>query len=158
MNKILRKNILLVLSSLSFMSVAGDIETQELPLEQCSLNNAEACEKIGMYYINVVGDDAKALPYLQKGCDLNAKDSCTFSGNIFAEGKVVQKDIEKALGYYEKACELKEGIACNLLGSFYENGENVNKDIKKAIYYYTRSCNEGDWAQACDILKELSEK
>ena len=99
-----------------------------------------------------------ALPFFQKGCELNAKESCTFSGNIFAYGAVVDKDMEKALNYYEKGCELKDGIACNLLGSFYENGENVDKDQKKAFYYYTRACNEGDWAQACETLKEISEK
>lgn len=158
MIRTLSKVISLVLCTMSFMSAADDKIEQELPVEQCNQNSAEACEHIGMYYTNVVGDDSKALPFFQKACELNAKESCTFSGNIFAYGAVVDKDMEKALNYYEKGCELKDGIACNLLGSFYENGENVDKDQKKAFYYYTRACNEGDWAQACETLKEISDR
>lgn len=122
MIRTLSKVISLVLCTMSFMSAADDKNEHELPVEQCNQNSAEACEHIGMYYTNVVGDDSKALPFFQKGC------------------------------------ELKDGIACNLLGSFYENGENVNKDLKKAINYYTRACNEGDWAQACETLKEISDR
>lgn len=158
MNKSFNKAISVVVCGLSFLAVADDTDQSELPFEQCSMNKAAACEYLGMYYTNVVGDDAKALPFFQKGCELNAKESCTFCGNIFAEGAVVEKDFEKTLNYYEKGCELKDGIACNLLGSFYENGENVNKDLKKSIYYYTKGCNEGDWEQSCETLKEITEK
>ncbi|SFS48134.1 Sel1 repeat-containing protein [Succinivibrio dextrinosolvens] len=158
MKKIFCKALSMVLCALSFIAAAEDSDHQELPIAQCNLKSSAACEYIGMYYTNVVGDDAKALPFFQKGCELNSKESCTFCGNIFAEGLVVGKDFERALNYYEKGCELKDGIACNLLGSFYENGENVDKDLKKALYYYNRACNEGDWAQSCETLKEISEK
>ncbi|GAA7921487.1 hypothetical protein HpMS258_01180 [Helicobacter pylori] len=77
-------------------------------------------------------DFSKAKEYFEKACELNNGGGCGALGDLYDDGKGVEKNSKKASQYFSKACELNNGWGCNNLGDSYQNGEGVEKDLTKA--------------------------
>ncbi|WP_439898358.1 tetratricopeptide repeat protein, partial [Helicobacter pylori] len=73
-------------------------------------------------------DFSKAKKYFEKACDLKYGRGCGALGDLYDDGKGVEKNLKKATQYFSKACELKDGDGCFNLGRLYYYGEGVEKD------------------------------
>ncbi|MFT2605366.1 tetratricopeptide repeat protein [Helicobacter pylori] len=99
-------------------------------------------------------DFSKAKGYFEKACDLNNGGGCGALGDLYDDGKGVEKDLIKAAYLYSRACELKEGDGCGTLGGLYYNGDGVKQDSKKAVALFEKACKLG-YKKACEMLKLL---
>ena len=50
-------------------------------------------------------------------------------GNMYCDGRGVEKNESKAVEWYLKAAEIGHGKAMHNLGLFYETGRGVEKDL-----------------------------
>ncbi len=98
-------------------------------------------------------DFSKAKKYFEKACDLKYGRGCGALGDLYDDGKGVEKDLIKAAYFYSKACELKESFGCGALAVLYINGQGVEKNLTKADQYISKACKLGD-QEACEALKE----
>ncbi|EMJ41099.1 beta-lactamase HcpA domain protein [Helicobacter pylori GAMchJs117Ai] len=85
-------------------------------------------------------DFTQAKKYFEKACNLNYGGGCGALGDLYDDGKGVEKNLIKAAQLYTKACELKEGLGCKDLGTLYYSGKGVEKDLIKAAYFYSKAC------------------
>ncbi|MGL2738338.1 tetratricopeptide repeat protein [Helicobacter pylori] len=99
-------------------------------------------------------DFSKARKYFERACDLNISGGCGALGDLYDDGKGVEKNLIKAAQFYSKACELKESDGCGALGALYYNGDGVKQDSKKAVALFEKACKLG-YKKACEMLKEL---
>ncbi|WP_025447807.1 tetratricopeptide repeat protein [Helicobacter pylori] len=99
-------------------------------------------------------DFSKARKYFEKACDLNNGGGCGALGDLYDDGKGVEKNLIKAAHFYSKACDLKDGGWCGALGALYYNGDGVKQDSKKAVALFEKACKLGEQL-ACESLKEL---
>ncbi|GAA7957923.1 hypothetical protein COL6_02480 [Helicobacter pylori] len=102
---------------------------------------------------NKAKDYIKAKKYFEKACGLNNGGGCGALGDLYDDGKGVEKNLIKATQLYTKACELKEGVGCKRLWSLYYYGQGVEKNLTKADQYISKACKLGD-QEACEALKE----
>ncbi|GAA9876040.1 hypothetical protein VN0658_07850 [Helicobacter pylori] len=98
-------------------------------------------------------DYIQAKKYFEKACGLNNGGGCGALGDLYDDGKGVEKNLIKATYFYSKACELKESFGCGALAVLYINGQGVEKDLTKAAQYISKACKLGD-QKACEALKE----
>ncbi|GAA8852060.1 hypothetical protein UBN116_10070 [Helicobacter pylori] len=98
-------------------------------------------------------DYIQAKKYFEKACGLNNGGGCGALGDLYDDGKGVEKNLIKAAYFYSKACELKESFGCGALAVLYINGQGVEKDLTKAAQYISKACKLGD-QKACEALKE----
>ncbi|WP_437342425.1 tetratricopeptide repeat protein [Helicobacter pylori] len=78
---------------------------------------------------------------------------CGALGDLYDDGKGVEKNLTKAYQFYSKACELEDGRGCGALVVLYINGQGVEKNLTKAVQFYSKACKLGD-QEACEALKE----
>ena len=85
-----------------------------------------------------------AIDYFNKAVEHGRSRAKYFLGLIYAEGKIVAKDIDKAISYYIEAG--KEGVtdAYYNLGCIYKDGDGVDKNIDLALEYFEKSGDGGD--------------
>ncbi|WP_088357201.1 tetratricopeptide repeat protein [Helicobacter pylori] len=98
-------------------------------------------------------DFSKAKGYFEKACGLNNGRGCNGLGDLYDDGKGVEKNLTKAAYFYSKACELKDGWGCSFLGGLYYNGDGVKQDSKKAAALFKKACKLG-YKKACEMIKE----
>lgn len=98
-------------------------------------------------------DFSKARKYFERACGLNNGRGCNGLGDLYDDGKGVEKNLIKAAQLYSKACGLKDGRGCFNLGRLYYFGEGVEKNLTKAAQYISKACKLGD-QKACEVLKE----
>ncbi|EJB44525.1 cysteine-rich protein H [Helicobacter pylori Hp A-5] len=72
---------------------------------------------------------------------------CGALGDLYDDGKGVEKNLIKAAQLYTKACELKEGVGCKRLWSlyYYDYGRGVEKNLIKAAQYASKACDLNIW-------------
>ncbi|EJC53893.1 cysteine-rich protein H [Helicobacter pylori Hp P-41] len=84
-----------------------------------------------LFNLGVKSSEAKdyiqAKKYFEKACGLNNGGGCGALGDLYDDGKGVEKNLIKAAQLYTKACELKEGLGCKRLWSLYYYGRGVEK-------------------------------
>ncbi|WQS64748.1 sel1 repeat family protein [Helicobacter pylori] len=102
---------------------------------------------------NKAKDYIQAKKYFEKACGLNNGGGCGALGDLYDDGKGVEKNLIKAAYLYSKACELKESFGCGALAVLYINGQGVEKNLTKADQYISKACKLGD-QEACEALKE----
>ncbi|GAA9856206.1 hypothetical protein VN0612_07400 [Helicobacter pylori] len=64
-------------------------------------------------------DYIQAKKYFEKACGLNNGGGCGALGDLYDDGKGVEKNLIKAAYFYSKACELKESFGCGALAVLY---------------------------------------
>ncbi|MGN8497945.1 tetratricopeptide repeat protein, partial [Helicobacter pylori] len=102
--------------------------------------NPEELVDLGMLSYNKQ-DFSKARKYFERACGLNNGGGCGALGDLYDDGKGVEKNLIKATQLYTKACELKEGVGCKRLWSLYYYGRGVEKNLIKAAYFYSKACD-----------------
>ncbi|GAA8852002.1 hypothetical protein BTM165_06930 [Helicobacter pylori] len=60
-------------------------------------------------------DFSQARKYFEKACDLKDGRGCGALGDLYDDGKGVEKDLIKAAQFYSKACKLGDQKACEML-------------------------------------------
>ncbi|GHR55285.1 hypothetical protein VN0511_01160 [Helicobacter pylori] len=60
-------------------------------------------------------DFSKAKEYFEKACELNSGGGCGALGDLYDDGKGVEKNSKKASQFYSKACKLGYKKACEML-------------------------------------------
>jgi hypothetical protein len=77
--------------------------------------------------------------------DIANRNNCTAQynlGNIYMEGKYVDRNYTIAYDYFSKAVEQNHAIAQNNLGYLYYNGLGVKQDYDKAFLYYCKAAEQ----------------
>jgi len=63
-------------------------------------------------------------------------------GIIYADGKVVEKDLKKKIEWCQKAADKGNVFALNNLAYEYSKGVNVDKDQNKSLKLYLQAANK----------------
>ncbi|MGL2863472.1 tetratricopeptide repeat protein [Helicobacter pylori] len=64
---------------------------------------------------NKAKDYIQAKKYFEKACNLNCGGGCGALGDLYDDGKGVEKNLTKADQYISKACKLGDQEACEAL-------------------------------------------
>lgn len=99
-------------------------------------NKASYC----VFFIETA-NHAKAVQFCRDECNHNQAQSCTLLGELYRNGKGIQKSYKKAGKYYKKACDLGNAEGCDYLGYLYENPDGKNHDYVKSYRYYKKACD-----------------
>jgi len=78
-----------------------------------------------------------AIPYFKKAAEHGITKAMCMLGDIYKNGKDVDKNCEEALKWYQKAADLGDPDAHNALGWFYYEGIGTEKNFEKAIEHFT---------------------
>ena len=65
-------------------------------------------------------------------------------GEMYEDGKGVERDLHKAFEWYEKSAKQEFEAAQSRLGLMYEHGRGVEQDINKAFEWYLKSTEQGN--------------
>ena len=110
--------------------------------KKCIGGNSSSCiDLAGFYKKN--RDYHKTVAYYKKACLFDA-DGCSYVGDIYYNGKIVQKDFLQAFKFYKKACSGGDVYGCNSVGYMYYRGEGALKDLNKSIIFYRKACDGKD--------------
>lgn len=71
------------------------------------------------------------IEHYKKNADIGISDAMKNLGNMYFEGKGVEKNYEKAIEWYKKAIQLNNSTAMKNLGSMYRYGLGVKKIMLK---------------------------
>lgn len=96
----------------------------------------------------------EVLPVLEKASILGSAEAMYTLGELYFEGKYVEKDLSRAFEYYKQASEKKYPKALYELGMLYLRGEIVNKDSNKAEEFIKESAKYGD-ERALKIVNKM---
>ncbi|MEB3004321.1 tetratricopeptide repeat protein [Capnocytophaga sp. G2] len=96
----------------------------------------------------------EAFPTLEKASILGNAEAMYILGELYFEGKYIEKDLSRAFEYYKQASEKKYPKALYELGMLYLRGEIVNKNIAKAEEFIKKSAKYGD-KRALEILDRM---
>ena len=78
----------------------------------CRQEFADACRRIGAAHLQS-RDIARALPVLERACELTAAAACIDLATLFERGDLVLPDAAKSAAYLKKACALGVESACH---------------------------------------------
>jgi TPR repeat protein len=96
-----------------------------------------------MFFMTIVSYADEKLKHLRENAG-NGDASAQFNlGNMYYNGKGVQRDYKKAAKWLRMAAE--QGVAGSqmILGIMYFNGEGVTQDYKEAAKWYRKAANQG---------------
>ncbi|XP_003743986.1 cytochrome c oxidase assembly factor 7 homolog [Galendromus occidentalis] len=114
-------------------------------------NFPKACFKYGGDLFRGRGvkkDQAKALEYQKKACDLGWKEGCLVAGYQL-EDLATDGDILAATEYFKRACDLNSDEGCDRASAMYHRGTGpIPRNLQKCVDYAVRACDLGH-AQAC---------
>lgn len=123
--------------------------------------SAQACQMAGKIYQKgevVAKDDAKAINFFTKACNLDHKTGCFDAATAYKEGTLVKGDIEKADQYFTYACsnltsgDTSKGKACTqkgliLLTTAKKDEKNIEA-VYQAFDFFQKGCKNNS-AQGC---------
>ncbi|MBH0292293.1 sel1 repeat family protein [Helicobacter pylori] len=100
---------------------------------------------------NKAKDFIQAKKYFEKACNLNYGGGCGALGDLYDDGKGVEKNLIKAAQFYSKACDLNDKFGCSILGAMQYIGKGVVKNEKQAVEKFEKACKLGK-EEACEIF------
>jgi TPR repeat protein len=89
-------------------------------------------------------DFRQAEQWLLKACRQNHVAGLFRLGEIYFEGRGIDRDLVEAFTWWKKAAAAEHAGAQYKLGLMYENGTGVGKDLKKALAWYKLASGNGD--------------
>lgn len=129
-------------------------KTLETCTEQCEDDVPFACFRMGVAHtygrFDLEKDDAAAVRYFEKACDLDFATACHDAGAYYAVGSGVPLNPLRARQLYDRGCELGGILGCTAAGLSYRKVEP--KNAYTARKRFARGCELGD-AGACDLSK-----
>jgi TPR repeat protein len=108
----------------------------------CELGEKYACRDAA-FALDRANQSAKAVPFYQKGCDLDDGECCYDLSVDYATGDGVAKDPARSLALVTKSCDLQSKLACKNLALLYDRGEGVKADAAKAFALAVKACDDG---------------
>jgi TPR repeat protein len=101
------------------------------------------------------GNNTQALKLFEKACaDTKTAQGCFYSGQAYAKGTIVKKDIQKAFDFFNKSCELAYTDGCMVEGSAYYYGRGIKQDYAKAEKILKQACDQGE-ANGCFLVGSM---
>jgi hypothetical protein len=98
------------------------------------------------------GTGARAL---EKACNLNDLDGCSYLAGLYERGEGVGRNVEKAINIHRRVCEAGAAIGCNALGYVYYLGKGgTPKSIPRAMSLFKQACDL-DPRAGCDSLGDI---
>ena len=89
---------------------------------------------------------------LETKCNNRDAESCFDLGNLYYNGKGVERNYKKGMEFYGKSCEMGEAKGCNNLGYSYRWGlVSGEMDDKKANEFFGKACEMRN-ARGCHRL------
>ena len=112
-------------------------------------------------------DQASALKYFSKACELDNAIGCDFAGKLLTNCEPsipasMPRDNKLGMQYLERGCNLKDtsnkyesSECCYSAAFFYDFGlDGIEKNVEKAIEYGIKACKL-DNVKACKLVSEL---
>jgi hypothetical protein len=90
------------------VAIASEQHMYELA---CRQEFADGCLRVGTLYLQS-RDIARAIPALERACDLKSGSACMELATLFERGEQVLPDSSKSAAYLKKACALGVANAC----------------------------------------------
>ena len=101
------------------------------------------------------GRNVEALKLFEQSCvEIKTAQGCFFSGQAYAKGTIVTKDIDKAFDFFIKSCDLGYTSGCMIVGSSYYYARDVKRDYNKAQKIFKTACKQGD-SNGCFLLGSM---
>jgi TPR repeat protein len=99
----------------------------------------------------VAQDEARAVGFYRRACDLGDLAGCTNLGQHLKSGKGIAKNEAEAFRLTKKSCDGRFPLACFNLGLLYRDGIGTAKDQDKANRSFEFACKAG-LAAGCSRL------
>ena len=109
-------------------------------LEQGRLiGDASSISFLGECYANDMPatDYTRAYSYFQEASEMGFFRASYLLGELYFNGKGVERNINNALNLFFTAAENQIGEACYTLGNFYMNGDYIEQDYAKASQFFS---------------------
>ncbi|MEJ2609340.1 MAG: tetratricopeptide repeat protein [Candidatus Thiodiazotropha sp.] len=136
---------ILILFALCAAPALADVKAD---IEACHRGDKVSCEDLADAYDTGDGvphDQAKALEYYNKACQMDSAYGCRWYGIYidpdFEEYKV-EKNQQACAAAYKKGCDLDDASSCNNIGVIHRDGIGVEKNALLAKQYLTKACYE----------------
>jgi len=108
---------------------------------------ADDCNNNGAMAL-LSGQHERALPMLEKGCQLGSAAACSNLGGALLRGDGGEPDLARAQQFLERSCELGSDSGCTDAGVNYHRGDSVPRDERRALELFELGCERGD-EQGC---------
>lgn len=117
---------------------------------QCSRNDAQSCDQLGVLLANKTPADASINGLFDKACKLGDASGCANLGTrlLSVPG---QQNPPVAAALFEKACVMGDARGCSVAGDVFWVGMGVPSDGPRAMKSYAKGCEGGD-QYACTNL------
>lgn len=136
----------------------------------CQPPNRTGCINVGRSYrdgLGVAQDPSRAAAIFREACDRksdsrdpdaaeSASRACSLLGDLYLDGKGVEKNVPKGLELLEGGCERGDSFGCFNAGAVYSAGRG-DADAEKAASLFVRACQAGD-ADGCSQAALAYEK
>lgn len=96
------------------------------------LGSIAALNTLGLFYLNELKDEEKAIFYFNKAI----KENYVYSYNNLGKIYELKNNYKDAFNYYIKSANLEECWACNKIGEMYRLGIGIEKNLNLAFHYY----------------------
>lgn len=121
----------------------------------CQSGKAQSCIEVAtMWAEGDRGpvDDAKALGFFQKACDLDEPLGCHEAARYYDTGvaDVVKSDLERALKLYDSACQGGYLESCRTAAAIYSRDKRRPADLPRARATFEKACALGDGPSCYD--------
>jgi hypothetical protein len=130
---------------------AGTFECRDDAAEcrvQCERGSAPSCARIGYLLAHGEGgfvrNEAEAVPFYQRACELGHAPACFYLGVMYALEGQPRKDEKVASDYWDQACADGFPAACSNLGLMRARDASTPAERGRAIDLLARACAGGD--------------
>jgi len=124
-------------------------ETIKKEHKKCMSGNSSSCMMLADFY-EEKKDYNKTITYYEKSCEGDT-DGCSYLGDIYYYGEIVEKNYVKAALLYQKACSGGDAYGCRSLGYMYDRAKGVALNHEKSVKFYTKACEGKDITGCCNL-------
>lgn len=151
----------MLFSLIAALSLPAEEVDLESLLKKADAGDPNAQLAIGSYYAkgehSLKADGQMALKYLNAAANQGLPSAMTFLGVIYAEGKIVPRDMKSAVHWRERGAEKGTPNDKWVLGNAYFFGFMMPKDPARALYWFEKAAEEND-PNSIAKLVEIYEK
>ena len=126
------------------LAMVGCSEKPQIPTlkEKAEGGDAEAQSMLGFEY-ETKQDLKEAVKWYRKAAEQGDVDAQLALGDMYSDGRGVEKDFKGAAKWYRKAAEQGDVGSQSELGGMYSKGEGVEQDFKEAAKWYRKAAEQG---------------
>jgi hypothetical protein len=117
---------------------------------QCSRNDAQSCDQLGVLIANKLPSDGNVNLLFERACKLGNASGCANLGTRLLSSPVQQNRVLASM-LFERSCVMGDARGCSIAGDVFWLGAGVASDGPRAMRNYAKGCDGGDQA-ACTNL------